>query len=241
MKIDHCKLKIKLVMKDGINLIFDFDSTFVKVEALDELFGIALASDKNKNEIVEKIKKITELGMEGRITFPESLARRFELLSANKKHVEALTDMLGRNVSESIENNKEFFLKNSQNIYIISGGFCEYICPVVENFGIKRKNVLANKLIFNETGDILGFDKKQLMAQKNGKVREVEKLGLSGETWIIGDGYTDYQVREAGAASKFIAFCENVRREVVVQKADEVANSFEELLLLIKQKVHKGS
>ncbi|HLN18800.1 MAG TPA: HAD-IB family phosphatase [Patescibacteria group bacterium] len=210
-------------------LIIDFDSTFVKVEALDELAGIALRDNPNKNGILHEIKKTTALGMEGKISFPESLERRFTLLSANKKNVEELIEFLKKNVSESVKRNKDFFVKNADNIYIISGGFQEYICPVAGEYGIKKDHVLANKFIFDKNGRICGFDKNCNLAKVNGKVRQIKEMNLDGEVWVIGDGYTDYEIRQAGLASKFIAYCENIRREAVTKVADRVINSFDEL------------
>jgi D-3-phosphoglycerate dehydrogenase / 2-oxoglutarate reductase len=53
-----------------INFVIDFDSTFTKVEGLDELAVIALKGHKDQNKIVGEIKSITDRGMVG-----ESLAR----------------------------------------------------------------------------------------------------------------------------------------------------------------------
>lgn len=222
-------------MKNSLYLIFDFDSTFVKLEALDELAGIALFEKDNKGEIIGKIKQLTKLGMEGAISFPESLSQRFEFLSANKSHVEKLIELLRKNVSDSIAKNKKFFLENKENIYIISGGFSEYIYPVAKEFGIEETHILANSFLFDESGNVIGFDKTKNMSQENGKAREVQRLGLFGEVWVVGDGYTDYQIREAGGADKFIAFSENVTRESVFQKADHVVANMDELVKLIKK------
>jgi D-3-phosphoglycerate dehydrogenase / 2-oxoglutarate reductase len=215
-----------------LNIIFDFDSTFVKLEALDELARIALEKKKNKKALLQKIKKTTSLGMEGLISFPESLSRRFELLSANKKHIAVLIELLKENISNSIKNNKDFFIKNSKNIYIISGGFREYIFPVVSHFGIREKNVLANNFIFDRSGNISGFDKRQLLSQENGKVKQLKKMKLKGKVWVIGDGWTDYQIRENGLAEKFVAFFENVKRNNIAKKADQVVSNFDEFLIL---------
>lgn len=217
----------------NINLIIDFDSTFSKMEALDELAGIALRNNPNRDKILEEIKKTTNLGMEGKITFPESLGRRFKLLSANKKNIEELIELLKKNVSESVKRNKNFFEANSEKIYIISGGFYQYICPVAEEYGIKASHILANKFIINKNGDICGFDENCNLAKENGKVRQIQEMALGGETWVIGDGYTDYQIREAGLASKFFACLENVRRENVIAKADQVINNFDELIPIL--------
>jgi D-3-phosphoglycerate dehydrogenase / 2-oxoglutarate reductase len=220
-------------MKEGeLNIIFDFDSTFVKLEALDELAGISLKRNRNKNALIRKIKKTTRLGMEGRLSFPESLSRRFKLLSANKKHIATLIKLLRNNISNSIENNRSFFINTPHNIYIISGGFQEYICPVVSHFGIKEKNVLANSFIFDKSGSISGFDRRRLLSRENGKVKQLKKMKLKGEVWIVGDGWTDYQIRQYGLAEKFIAFFENVERENVAKKADQVVRNFDEFLKL---------
>ena len=48
------------------NIIIDYDSTFIKLESLDELSKLS----KNNNIKVEnKIIEITNLGMEGKISF----------------------------------------------------------------------------------------------------------------------------------------------------------------------------
>lgn len=229
--------------KNDLNIILDFDSTFIKMEALDELAAIALKRKCDKNELLQKIKDTTNLGMEGLISFPESLSRRFKILSANRKHVFLLIKILKKNISNSIRKNKSFFINNSKNIYIISGGFQEYICPVVADFGIKRKNVLANNFIFDQKGNITGFDKKQALSQENGKVKQLKKMKLKGRVWVIGDGWTDYQIRENGLAEKFIAFIENVKRNNVAEKADQTIKNFDEFLIfnsLQDEKLCKG-
>ena len=65
--------------------IIDFDSTFIKNESLDILFEI---SDPNNNDKIREIKKITDLGMNGHISFSESLKRRIKLLEASRKDID---------------------------------------------------------------------------------------------------------------------------------------------------------
>ena len=65
-------------------LIVDFDSTFVQVEALDELAAIALAEHPAADSIIEKIRTITAQGMEGKISLSDSLANRIKLLVLTK-------------------------------------------------------------------------------------------------------------------------------------------------------------
>ncbi len=215
-------------------LIIDFDSTFVKTEGLEELAEIALEEKENKKEIVEKIKRITALGMEGSIGFDESLERRVKILGANKSHVERLAENLKDDVSDSVLANKDFFKKNCDDIYILSGGFIDFMLPVLIDFKIKKENILANSFVYNEANEIVGFDKKNPLSQVGGKVKALKRLALDGEVVMLGDGWTDYEVREAGLADIFIAFTENVKRDNIVDQADFVANNFDEVINLLK-------
>jgi D-3-phosphoglycerate dehydrogenase len=52
--------------------VFDFDSTITRVEALDILAEIALADNPDKDRIVAQIQEITNLGIDGEISFTES-------------------------------------------------------------------------------------------------------------------------------------------------------------------------
>ena len=63
-------------------IIIYFDSTFSRVEGLDELAVIALENHPQKDEIVAKITQITHLGMEGKMSFESALKERISLLPA---------------------------------------------------------------------------------------------------------------------------------------------------------------
>ena len=66
------------------NFVFDFDSTLTRVEALDVLAEITLVNNPRKEEIINEIIEITNLGIDGKISFTESLERRIKLLNAKK-------------------------------------------------------------------------------------------------------------------------------------------------------------
>lgn len=206
--------------------IIDFDSTFVTVESLDELARISLADHPHREEKVRQITEITKLGMEGAISFTESLRRRVALLGAHKRHLETLSNFLLNNISKSVRENRERFVANAERIYIVSGGFQEFIIPVVTKYSIPQSHIIANTFTFDEQDQIVDFDSDNLMSQKGGKSRVVKKLHLDGRVVVVGDGYTDYQVREDGAAHMFLVFTENVQRDSVIQRADYSISSF---------------
>lgn len=214
--------------------VIDFDSTFTQVEALDVLGEICLKEFHDRDKILQEIKDITDLGMEGKISFRESLERRVLLLKAHKNHLNPLIESLKQKVSDSFKRNKEFFQTYSDNIFIISNGFKEFIIPIVTEFGIKPENVFANDFVFDEKGNIIGYNKDNVLSSNNGKVAQLKALNLQGDVYVIGDGYTDYEIKEAGLANKFYAFTENIERGKVLEKADHIAPSLDEILYLFK-------
>ncbi len=221
-------------MKPNRYFVIDFDSTFTKVEAFDVLADISLKDHPNLERMRQEIVNITNQGMDGSISFRESLEKRIELLSPNKRHLDQLVVVLRELVSESFKRNREFFQTFADNIYIISNGFHAFIDPIVTEFGIKPENILANRFHFDAQGNVVGFDKENPLSQNNGKVEQLKRLNLPGDVYVIGDGYTDYEIKHAGLANKFFAFTENVEREKVLSKADHIAPSLDEFLYLNK-------
>jgi D-3-phosphoglycerate dehydrogenase len=213
-------------MSENKYFVIDFDSTFVKIEALDTLAAIVLENNPQQEEIVKKIEEITKMGMDGKISFSDSLEQRLALFSPTSSDVKKLIDVLNKNISKSILENREWFKNNAEYIYIISGGFFEYIEPVVRDFGILNDHILANRFVYGLNGEIVGFDKDNYLAQKQGKVKQMDALNLDGYVTVIGDGFTDYEIRKNGKADKFVAFTENVSRDSVLNVADLVVNDF---------------
>ena len=216
------------------NYIFDFDSTLTKVEALDVLAEITLANNPRKDAIIQEIIDITNLGIDGEISFTTSLERRIQLLKANKADLNSLVEALKQQVSKSIENNKAFFEAYADDIYVISCGFKEFIDPIVAAYNIPSERVFANTFEFGANGEIIGFDATNPLSQHNGKIACLKSMNLSGEIQVIGDGYSDYVTREAGVADTFFAYTENVSRVKTTENADYIAPNLDEFLYVNK-------
>ena len=223
-------------MSDKETFIFDFDSTFIQVEALDILCEVIYENSSAGLQVLAEIQRLTNLGMEGKLSLKESLTKRIALLQANRDHLGELIEELRHKVSESVIRNRVFFKQNAENIYIISNGFKEIIIPIVQEYGIKPSHVLANTFRFDHDGKIIGFDEKDELCENKGKVLKIKSLNLEGEVIMIGDGYTDYETLQGGAATKFYAFTENVSRAVVIEKADRLAPSLDEILFDLSYK-----
>jgi len=222
-------------MPDRLNFIFDADSTLIQVEGLEELALIALDGNPEKDKIMGEISDITNAGMEGKISMDESLSRRIRLLHADRGHVALLALRLKGKITPSILEHRDFFERNKNNIFVLSGGFRDFLGPALEYLSIPAGNILANSFEYDSAGRITGYDRANPLAGKKGKVEAVRRLGLLGRVFVVGDGYTDYEIREAGEAEKFFAFTENVRRESVVEKADYVIDDFDEFLKILSK------
>ena len=213
------------------NYIIDFDSTFIKVESLDELLEISEPGNKLK---IDKIKNITNEGMEGKISFSESLSRRIKLLKATKDNIDKTVQKLRDKVSDSFVNNINFLRENKDNIYIVSSGFHEIIDPIVLEYGILKKNIYANSFIFDKSKKIIGYDENNPLSTSKGKVKILKMLGLKGITHIIGDGFTDFEIKKEGYADYFYLFTENIKRKSLIKNADFLLKSFDQFIHIVK-------
>ncbi len=210
--------------------IIDFDSTFTQVEALDELARISLEDHPDQEKIYQEIERFTNLAMDGKISFRESLAGRVKLLQANRSHLDKLISHLKKKVSKSFSRNKEFFKENADTAWIVSGGFKEFITPVVSQYHIRKENIYANTFKFDEEGNIIGYDENNPLSDEGGKVKLLQQLNIDGRIFGIGDGYSDFQLKESGLIEKFFAFTENIARQSVTDRADHITPSFDEFL-----------
>ncbi|MCJ8211879.1 HAD-IB family phosphatase [Mucilaginibacter sp. RS28] len=216
----------------GQYYIIDFDSTFTQVEALDELARISLKDNPNREKIYKQIEDLTNAAMEGKLSFTDSLEGRVKLLEANREHLKQLVRHLRKKVSTSFSRNSMFFKNHQDEVLIVSGGFKEFITPVVSEYHIKKENIYANTFIFDDQDNIIGYDRENPLSQEGGKVKLLKQLNLPGDIFGIGDGYSDFQLKESGLIKKFFAYTENIERKSVTEKADHITPSFDEFLYI---------
>ena len=210
--------------------IFDFDSTLVRIETLEALADIALSDAPDAAAKKAEIAALTDQAMTGQVDFGTALRRRLDLLALNRSHVEALTDRILDEASASIRRNVDFFERHAERVYILSGGFREVIAPLAARLGIAADHILANDLIYDAEGRVTGVDDANPLSRENGKPEVIKALNLTGPVVMVGDGWTDAEVKLAGAASRFYAFTEVVSRPKVIEVADATAASLDEVL-----------
>jgi phosphoserine phosphatase len=208
-------------------VIFDFDSTVIQIESLEEILADKL---KNNPAGMDEIKSLTNLGMNGDISFQDSLSQRLAIAAPN---LPDLTGFYKQHQFSIITNGlPELILwlqKNDIEVFIISGGLYESILPYAEALKIKSSHVHAVKLSWDIGGKYLGLNPKDPFS-----ISKLNGAKLIAEKWqkpsiIIGDGFTDYQLYESGLTTQFIAYTEHKSRDKVVKLADYIARDCIEL------------
>ena len=215
-------------------IIIDFDSTFITEESLDELAKYKLRDQPDSQTMLNKIKSLTNAGMNGDIPFKQSLDERMEVLNLNRSDINSVSKILSECVTPSFTKNKSFFIENNNKIIILSGGFKELIVPIVDDFGISSSNVFANDFIYNSSEQITGINQDNIMSKNKGKVKQSKLLSIHGTVHVIGDGYTDYEIKLDGPATHFFAFTENVERKNICELADLTLSNFDDYINILK-------
>jgi D-3-phosphoglycerate dehydrogenase len=219
-------------MPDPTTYVFDFDSTLVRIETLEALADIALAGAPGADAIRAEVAALTDQAMAGDVPFGEALRRRLAMLPLTRAHVEELAARILDEGTPSVRRNLRFFRENAGRIVIISGGFREIIAPLAAHLNVSPERVLCNDLIHDADGRVTGVDDANPLSHAGGKPEVIRAMALPGPVVMVGDGWTDAEVKLAGAADRFYAFTEIVRRERVVAAADAEVRSLDELLHL---------
>lgn len=218
-------------------VFFDFDSTIVSKETLDETVARALSAHPERERIVREIEDITRLGMEGKLDFTESVRRRLEVVPITRSHLEETGLAMKDALTPGIEDVFTWLKDQGHPTYIVSGGFEECILPVAEYLQTPRERVLTNRFVFSPDDLVSDVDESSLLWTHEGKAPALRAMRVyhPDEPFImIGDGMNDYRAYESGAANHFIGFGAHVVREPVKAKAPHFAYSAKELWELLK-------
>lgn len=192
--------------------VFDFDSTLMDGETID-FFAAELGLE-------DKVAKITELAMNGKLDFFESLITRVELLKGldYKKVVQIGRDLpLMPGAYETVAKLKE----DGYKVICFSGGFRVGTEPAKEKLGLDAdfSNILHHKdgLLTGLVGGEMMFDNS-----KGEMIQRVQRLlGATRETTlVVGDGANDRSMFKF--ADTRVAFC---AKEILKKEANIIIDT----------------
>ncbi|GIW68523.1 MAG: phosphoserine phosphatase [Candidatus Parcubacteria bacterium] len=213
-------------------LVLDFDSTIVKAETFEVIARHTLRGREDAERVVDEVERITALGMEGRIPIRESLSRRFALVAPTCADIEAARDELIEAVSPSMLAHAAWLRQRAEAVWIVSNGFLPLIAPVAQLLGLRVDHIVASNFLWK--GDRCAGVEDSVLLEPGGKGKALSNLRLPPPVWVVGDGYTDYEMARAVGA-RFIAFTEHIRRERAVRAADYICDSFDCVVRLIEE------
>jgi phosphoserine phosphatase len=221
-------------------IFFDFDSTVVKKETLDDAIAAALDAHPEKERLVREVEEITRLGMEGKMNFLDSVRARLRVVPLSKQLLEKCGETMLDEITDGMSKIFLWLRQHGHGAHIVSGGFAQCIAPVAHILGIEEKNRHTNRFLFDERDMVVCTDETSLLWTNEGKTSILRALRTRypTETFvIIGDGMNDYRAYEAGAADMFCGFGANVVRESVRAKAPHFFHSAYELLDFFKKEL----
>lgn len=205
---------------------------------MEELATISLAGDPARERKIRAIAALTDQAMKGELDFNSALQQRLDILQADRSHLAELITRLKQKITPSLFASlraKGSFWPDHR-LFIVSGGFKDYIVPVVALCGIEEGYVFANDFRLNEDGRIIGYNADNPLARgKVEAVRVIREQVNETPVVVLGDGWTDYEIKEQGLADKFFAWTANVRRSRVIAVADGEATNAEDFIQLVNQ------
>lgn len=216
-------------------VVFDFDSTLIQKESLEEILAPKFVG---KPELEEQVRSITNQGMEGTISFQESLSRRLALASPSLEEVrrfgESATALLSPGVARLIT----ALVKGGIAVKIASGGLREAILPVAQSMGIPDGDVGAVSLQWQSNGAFAQLNPEDRFSHS--KIDGVRPLlpSWSRPVIVVGDGMADYDLFRHGLVDHFIAYTEWARRVSVLATGAPEAKNMEVLANLLEDLLH---
>jgi D-3-phosphoglycerate dehydrogenase len=196
--------------------IFDFDSTIFPGETLDEIIQLSLTGTENAEEKKALITSICNQGMLGEISMEDSLKKRLEIAAPLQETIEKYVAENKKRIDENIKTLLTNLQKKGHAVYVISGGFEEWIQPLLEEV-VPAENIHANQI--KDTEQPMIFEN----IVRRSKEEILQELTIQGQhITMIGDGATDFSVFENGFAQQFVGtfFYTGIEaRKKIVEKA----------------------
>ena len=209
-----------------MTLIFDFDSTLINCESLEE---IASGSLQLSSEQLKEIEELTEQAMRGTLSFIDSLEARLAITQPSLKNIHSFIQNKGNIWSTGCKN----LIKSFSDVWVITGAFEVLVKELCLELPISQNKIYGVKATWNEEGEFKGLDKKNPSYYSKIERARVLKKHWNSPSVMIGDGMTDFEIYKQGLVDYFIVYTEHAYREEVVKKAPLQAKNMSELELCL--------
>jgi phosphoserine phosphatase len=212
-------------------VVFDFDSTLIDGESLEEIVSARLAG---RPDLVERVREITRLGMEGRISFDESLSRRLAIAPPTRRDVRRFGRAATARITKGMRELVGDLRARRVGVSIVSGTTRELMLPVARRLGVPLRRVHGVRPRWGRDGRFLGLRKGDAFARsKAAGVADVCKRWRRPRIGV-GDGATDLALLRSGAVDHFVAFTQHARRAAILVPGVPEARNARELRRILE-------
>jgi HAD superfamily phosphoserine phosphatase-like hydrolase len=213
-------------------VVFDFDSTLVACESLEEVLSARL---DGRPDLVEKVREITELGMAGKISFDESLGRRLAIVPPRRQDIRRFGKAAHCRLTPGIAELVAELHARRVGVSIVSGTTRELMLPVAKRLKIPARRVHGVRPRWGKDGRFLGLRPDDAFVKSKALgVAEISKR-WSRPRIAVGDGATDLALLRAGAVDRFVAFTEHARRKALLVPGVPEARNVAELRRILEE------
>lgn len=195
------------------SVVFDCDSTLVRIEGIDELAGPR----------IEEVRRMTELAMDGAMALEEVYGERLALIDPTREAVDAVGRAYLGSLVEDARETVAALHWLGKDVRIVSGGLRPPVETVARHLGVPKEKVAAVGIRFDGEGRYVDFERDSPLARSGGKPDVVAAWNLARPSLLVGDGSTDLEAR--AAVDSFAAFMGVAFRELVAAGADVVLTS----------------
>lgn len=179
-------------------IFFDFDSTLVTVEGIDEIAAVLAQPE---------VANLTSSAMNGSISVEDAYRRRLELLKLTPAHLRMLGKVYQASLVPGAVDLVRVLKSLGKKVGIVSGGFQEAILPCAQL--LEMDYVEAVGLDFS--GDWAVLVPSDLLT-RGGKAKVLSRL-KNGVCAFVGDGITDLETETV--ADRFIPYSGVIRRSFI--------------------------
>ncbi len=174
-------------MKSYNDIVFDLDSTLVKIEGLDWL--------ANRLGKLDSLAELTKLSMDGKISFKEAMKIKMSAMSPSVKDLQALGRAYSKSLVEDAKKVIQALQLSGKEVWILTGNFQPAVGIAAATLGIQEENIICNEIYFDSNGKYKGFNIKHPLSANGGKAIMLKKYLQNHKVVFIGDGYTDLEIQ----------------------------------------------
>jgi len=207
------------------SIVFDVDSTLSGIEGIDWLAA------RRGREVEAWSAALTERAMNGKIPIEAVYTERMNKVRPDRAEIEELGQTYIDRIAPGAKELLTELRARQIETVLVSGGLREAILPLAKELGVAEHRVYAVSIYFDAEGRYTGYEEQSLMTRQHGKRTTVRDMGLRGPILAVGDGMTDSEIKPV--VDSFAAFTGFTRREPVIQRADFVVESFDQLRTLV--------